>query len=162
MPYETHIVDMGKGVHKIGHGVVTSADIISSSLQRSIDVAKSGQNPVKYALLDFSGTTEFRVARDTVMQVLEIDRKIASYSTGCFVAAVAPDSLIFGMARIWSGLTKELGWESQVFYDRESAKTWLRTKLGDGNPDNCSLDEYPSLRPEGTSSGHETTRPPGN
>ena len=145
MPYETHIVDKGKGVHKIGHGVVTSSEILSSSLQRSIDVKKAGSNPVKYALLDFSRVTELQVSRDTVMQVVEIDREIARYSGGCFIAAVAPDSLMFGMARLWSSFSKDLGWESQVFRNRETAKEWLRMQLGHGNPDDCPLDEYPFL-----------------
>jgi hypothetical protein len=147
MPYETYLVDDGKGVYKIGHGVVTGADILASSLRRSIQVQNSGENPVKYALIDFSRTTEFHVSRDTVSQVLEIDRRVARYSVGCFVAAVAPDCLIFGMARIWSSFTKDIGWESQVFRDLESAKQWLRTRLGDGNPDNCPYDQYPTLRP---------------
>ncbi len=134
MPYETHIVDQGKGIYKIGHGVVTSAEILASSLQRSIDVKKAGHNPVKYALLDFSRTTELQVSRDTVMQVLDIDREIARYSSGCFIAAVAPDSLIFGMARLWSSFSKDIGWEAQVFRDREVAKEWLRIQLGHGNP----------------------------
>lgn len=162
MPYETHIVDAGKGLHKVGRGVVTSAEILASSLQRSIDVARSGQNPVKYALLDFSATTEFQVSRETVMQVLEIDRRIARYSDGCFVAAVAPDELIFGMARTWSSFTKDIGWESQVFRDRETAKEWLRTRLGNGNACDCPLDEFPSLKPEDDSFDPVNARPQGD
>jgi len=155
MPYETHIVDGGKGVHKIGLGIVTSVEILTSSLQRSIDVEKSGKHTAKYALLDFTRTTEFQVSRDTVMRILELDRKIARYSDEFFVAAVAPDSLIYGFARSWSSLSKDLGWESQVFRDRASAVEWLRTKLGHGNPDNCSLKEYPSLASGGGLSGPE-------
>ena len=148
MPYETHIVDQGRGVHKIGHGVVTSAEILASALERSIDVKKKGQNPVKYALIDFTGTTDFQVTTDTVMQLFEINRKLSSFTTKYYVATVAPDSLVFGMSRLWSSMTKDIGWDSQVFHDRESAKEWLRTQLGGGNREACSLDDYPSLKPE--------------
>jgi hypothetical protein len=147
MSYETHIVDMGRGVHKFGIGIVTSAEILANALERTIDAKKKGENSSKYALVDFTGTTEFQVTSDTVMQLFEINRKLAQYTGEYFVATVAPDSLAFGMSRLWSSMSKDIGWESQVFRDRESAKAWLRTKLGHGNPDACSLDDFPSLAP---------------
>ncbi len=147
MPYETHFVDGGKGVLKLGHGLVTSADLLASSLQRSLDVERNRQRLIKYGLVDLSKTTELQVSIDTVHKLVEIDRKIAEYSPGCFVAVVAPDCLAFGMSRLWASFTKEIGWNAHVFRDRESALEWLRTMLGNGNPENCPYDDFPFLRP---------------
>lgn len=148
MPYETHYVDMGKGIHKIGYGVVTSAEILSSAVQRSLDEERNRNHLVKYALIDFSKMTELQATTDTVKKLVEVNRKTAQYLPGSFVAIVAPDDLVFGMSRMWAGFAEELGWTANVFHDRESALEWLRTELGHGNPDDCPFDEFPSLKPE--------------
>src|ERR1700677_3679868 len=133
MPYETHFVDAGKAVHKIGIGVVTSADILSSALKRSRDEARNSEHIIKYSLVDYSQTTDLQVTIETMHQLVEINRRTAQYSPGCFIAVVAPDCMMFGMARIWASFTKEIGWEANVFRDRESALVWLRTMLSNGN-----------------------------
>jgi len=145
MPYDTHIVDRGKGVYKVGHGVVTSADLMASSLQRSIDLKQAGQSAVRYGLIDLTAVTDLQVSSQAVMRVLEIDREVSQFSRDCFVAVVASESLAFGMARLWSSFAKDIGWESQVFRDRESAKAWLRKNLGGGDPTQCTAEEYPFL-----------------
>jgi hypothetical protein len=145
MPYETHIVDMGKGIYKVGSGVVTSTELLANSLQRSIDLKQAGESPVKYGLIDFTAMTELQVSNETVMRLLEIDRQVSQFTRDCFVAVIAPESLAFGMARLWSGFTRDLGWESQVFRDAESAKAWLRKHLSGGDPEKCSPEEYPFL-----------------
>jgi hypothetical protein len=145
MPYETHIVDLGKGIHKVGHGVLTSAELIASSLQRSIDLKKAGGSAVTYGLIDLTGVTELQISSETVMRLLEIDRQVSQFSQACHVAVVAPECLAFGMARLWSSFSRDIGWESQVFRDRESAKAWLRKNLGAGDPDQCTLEDYPFL-----------------
>ena len=145
MPYDTHIVDNGKGVYKVGYGVVSSADLLTSSLQRSIDLKPAGTSAVRYGLIDLTAVTDLQVSSEAVMRVLEIDRQVAQFSRNCFVAVVASESLAFGMARLWSSFAKDIGWESQVFRDRESAKAWLRKNLGSGDPDQCSPEEFPFL-----------------
>ena len=147
MPYETRVVDQGKGVHKTGIGVLTSAELLSSSVQRAIEESQKEEHLVRYALLDFTRTTEAQVSAETILKLAQLDRNNAQFSRGCFVASVAPDPLVFGLARQWSSYAKDLGWEAQVFHDRESAKEWLRTRLGNGDHTQCSAADYPSLQP---------------
>jgi len=152
MPYETRFVDGDKGVHSYGAGIVTSADLLTNALRRTLDEERNSKRLIKYGLIDFSAMTEFQVSRETVKQLLGINSTMSQYSPGALVAIVAPDEFAFGMSRMWASLAHEIGWKANVFRDRELAMQWLRTELGGGNPAACPYDEFPSLRPVTSSS----------
>src|SRR5580692_7548926 len=99
MPVETHYVDMGKGAYKHAYGVLTSTDLLVTGLIQSQDVENTRQ--LKYIFYDFTEVTEVRVGHDAVAQLVELNRKTASHSPGSFAVVVAPNPLLFGLARNW-------------------------------------------------------------
>jgi hypothetical protein len=146
MPVETHYVDGGKGAHKHAYGVLTSTDILVTGLIQAKDVENTRK--LKYQLYDFTDVVEYQVGRDVVRELVEINRKTASVSRGALGAIVAPNPLVFGLAREWQSFAGDLGWKAQVFNCREDAIRWLRTELGGGDAESPLLEEYPSLKME--------------
>lgn len=144
MPYETHYVDSGKGVHKIGSGVVTSAEIIHGAIQEAADEERARK--LKYGLVDFSQITELQVTTTMIRQIVEINRKLATFTPGVFVALVAPSPLAYGMSRLWLTFSEDLGWKAQVFRHRPDAIVWLRKNLGAGDDTIDVCEAYPSLK----------------
>jgi hypothetical protein len=144
MPVETHYVDGGRGAHKRAHGILTSTDILVTGLIQAKDVENTQK--LKYLLYDFAEVTEYQLGREVVRELVEINRKTASLSRGALGAVVAPNPLVFGLAREWQSLAGDIGWKVQVFNCREDAIRWLRTELCGGDPDNPVLEEYPSLK----------------
>ena len=143
MPVETTYVDGGKGAHKRAHGILTSTDILVTGLTQARDVENTRK--LKYLLYDFTDVTEYKVGREVVRELVEINRKTAMLSPGALGAVVAPNPLIFGLAREWQSLASGLGWKVHIFHFREEAIQWLRTELGGGDAANPALAEYPSL-----------------
>ncbi|HEX4141599.1 MAG TPA: hypothetical protein VHY09_14720 [Candidatus Methylacidiphilales bacterium] len=145
MPVETHYVDWGKGAYKHAYGVLTSTDLLVTGLIQSQDVEKTRQ--LRYIFYDFTDVTEVRAGRDVVAQLVELNRKTASYSPGIWAAVAAPNPLLFGLARNWQTLTADFGWRSQIFHCREDALAWLSHALGTENMTSAFLDEFPHLKP---------------
>jgi len=144
MPYETHYVDSGKGIHKIGIGVVTSTEILLSAVQESTNEERSRK--IRYGLVDFTQTTDLQVTTEVVRQLVEINRKLAGYTQGAFVALVAPSPFPYAMSRLWQTFSEDLGWKANVFHDRAAAIAWLRKQLGAEDESSPVLDEFPSLK----------------
>jgi len=144
MPYETFYVDSGKGVHKYGRGVVTSTEMLSASLRESSDEERSRK--LRYGLVDFSETTDLQITPEVIRQLVEINRKLASYTPGAFVAIVAPTDFPYAMARLWQTFSQDLGWSANVFHSRPAAIGWLRKQLRIEDESGDVLNEYPSLR----------------
>jgi hypothetical protein len=144
MSYTSHYVDGGKGVHKIGKGVITSADFLLVALEQARDV--KGASQLKYALGDFSEATEFQITIDSLRQLVEVQRKTAQLSSGAFIAIIAPSQQPYGLSRVWQSFTEDMGWSASVFRNRTEAILWLRTQLGKGDPHAALLNEFPSLK----------------
>jgi hypothetical protein len=145
MPVQTHYVDMGKGAYKHAYGVLTSTDLLVTGLIQSQDVENT--QPLKYILYDFTDVTGVHVGHDVIAPLVELNRRTAAFSQGCLGAIVAPNELIFGMARNWQTLTAAFGWKSQVFHQRDEAISWLRKNLSQQNITSPFLDEFPALTP---------------
>ena len=146
MPYETLYVDSGKGIHKFGTGVVTSAEVIQSGVTESMNEERVSK--LRYGLIDFSQTTELKMTPEGVRQLVHVNRKAATLTQGVFVAVVAPSPLVYGLSRMWQTFAEDLGWNANVFNTRLDALAWLRKQLAapDGSVD--VLIEFPSLKEE--------------
>ncbi|HEX4140296.1 MAG TPA: hypothetical protein VHY09_08110 [Candidatus Methylacidiphilales bacterium] len=140
MPYKSRYVDSGKGVHKVGYGLLTTAHLVDSAKRQVADVARARK--LKYGLVDFSQVTELRLAADTFERWIEENRKLAAMTPGAFVAVVASTPLSYDLARLWQSHAADLGWNSLVFRERHDAILWLRKQLG---VKRSNEDEYPSL-----------------
>lgn len=144
MPYEASYVDDGKGVLKRGIGIVTGLEIYNSCLHDSLDKEKSSK--LRYGLIDFTETTEMRVTPGDIRRLVEMNRKLASFTPGALIAIVGPTALPYALARMWHTLSDDLPWESNVFHTRPDAIAWLRKEFVTRSGSRTILNEYPFLR----------------
>jgi len=146
MPYTTTYVDDGKGMHKFGTGLVTGLELLSSALEQNLDETRARK--LRYGLVDFSGTTDMNVTPVDIRRLVEMNRKMASYTPGAFIAIVAPSPLPYAMARLWHTLADDLGWNANIFHTRPDAIAWLRKQLLPPDDPDRGLKQYPSLKLE--------------
>jgi hypothetical protein len=146
MPYTTSYVDDGRGMHKMGSGLVTGLELLSSALEQSLDEARARK--LRYGLVDFSETTDMNVTPADIRRLVEMNRKTASYTPGAFIAIVAPSPLPYALARLWHTLADDLGWNANVFHTRSDAIAWLRKQLLSREDSDATLSQYPSLKTE--------------
>ena len=143
MPYTATYVDEGKGLHKEGVGLVTGLEIYTNCMHESLDEERSRK--VRYCLIDFSGTTEMKATPDDIRRIVEMNRKLASFTPGAFIAIIAPTPLPYALARLWHTLSDDLGWKSNVFHARPDALAWLRKEFTALARTDAILEQYPSL-----------------
>lgn len=124
MPYETEIVDGGRGLIHRGHGVVTLEEILSAidRTRQNTELIRS----MRYALVDWTEVAELQATDANVRRTVDADRPVARLSPGLPVALVAPSDYLFGISRMWQAHVTALGWHAVVFRDRPSADAWLR------------------------------------
>jgi hypothetical protein len=147
MPYTTIYVDDGKGVRKTGSGIVTGLEMFSSAMQGgSLDEASARK--LRYGLIDFSEATEMKVTPEDIGRIVEMNRKLASFTPGALVAVIAPTPLPYALARLWHTFSVDLGWKANVFHTRADAVAWLRKELVMRAGSVTILDQFPSLEEE--------------
>jgi hypothetical protein len=144
MPYATSYVDDGKGVHKVGTGIVTGSEIFASAVQESSNAERARK--LRYGLIDFSQVTEMKVTPEDIHRIVEINRKLASYTPAAVVAIIAPAQLPYALSRLWHTLSDDLGWKSNVYHERQDALAWLRKHLLPVDGTDPNLDQYPFLK----------------
>jgi TPP-dependent trihydroxycyclohexane-1,2-dione (THcHDO) dehydratase len=144
MPYIASYVDDGKGVHKIGSGIVTGPEMFAAAMTDRSDEARARK--LRYGLCDFSETTDMQVTPAQIRQLVEINRKMAELTPGGIVAIVAPGSLPYALVRLWHTLTDDLDWTRNVFHTRADAIAWLRKQLLAQDDSDPELSQYPSLK----------------
>ena len=118
MPYETHYVDSGNGLLKVGSGILTAAEMFEGALRLSLD---ERTKKLKYGLVDFSQTSDLRIDSELIRKVVEINRKTAQLTPGAAVAIIAPSPLAYGLSRVWQSLAYDLGWTANIFHTRPAA-----------------------------------------
>jgi hypothetical protein len=144
MPYTTSYVDEGKGVLKTGSGIVTGLEIFSSALQEGHDEARARK--LRYGLVDFSAVVEMKVTPEDIRRIVEVNRTLAAFTPGAFVAIIAPGPLPYALARLWHTFSDDLGWKANVFHSRPDAISWLRKQFLSPDGSGAALDEFPFLQ----------------
>jgi hypothetical protein len=129
MPYTTEFLEGGAGILHVGHGRVALADVLAWTGEgfRAVERGK----PIEFALIDLTAVTEFPMHADEIRPVALVDERLAQLNPKVWVAVVAPQDHIFGLARMWQAYTDHHpGWISRVFRLRSEADDWLRAERG--------------------------------
>jgi trans-aconitate methyltransferase len=144
MPYNSSYVDDGKGLLKIGSGIVTGAEMFAVATTDPLDEARARK--LHYGLVDFSAVTDMQVTPTHIRQLVEINRKMASLTPGALVAVIAPDPMSYAISRLWHTFAEDLGWKSNIFHARPDAIAWLRKQLLARDDSDPELSQYPTLK----------------
>jgi hypothetical protein len=127
MPYSTEIIDNGKGIRHVGNGTVSGQDLMSSA-STVLKMIQAGLKP-EYALTDLSAVTDFSVSAAEIAKNALLNKDIAGLLPAVRIAIVAPNDVVFGMARMWQAHMDDSGWTSQVFRNRKEALVWLKNEI---------------------------------
>ena len=127
MPLFTTFTDDGTGLLRTGKGLVTGADFLAADAE--LLASQAAMRRLRYVLMDFSETTEFRAIPEEVRSLARLDGRVSEYATNISVAIVAPRDQEFGMSRMWEVFVEGTGWQTAVFRDRAEAVAWLRQRF---------------------------------
>lgn len=99
------------------------------ALHRQVQEALERDPRFDAALIDWSDAAPFKVSSTAVRQAAAIAPRTAKKSSGSLrIAIVAPQDLVFGLARMEEALASGSSWEIQVFRERSSAVAWLEAR----------------------------------
>jgi hypothetical protein len=84
---------------------------------------------VSFALILLGDVTECPITSAEIRQIAVVDQQLAAVNANVALAAVAPQDLLFGMARMWQAFTDTIGWQTAVFRTRDEAEHWIRVTL---------------------------------
>lgn len=98
--------------------------------------AHLSQDPEKYrkyrfSLTDLSRATELNISSAIIEQHAHACLRSAEINPDVVIAIVAPQTLGFGLSRMWEILSSETSWEVQVFKDGEKARNWIAQRAKD-------------------------------
>lgn len=127
MPYLTEFIDGGRGVIRMGQGVVTGAEIIQALEAWPDDVEWTGR--ITHGLVDLTGVHVFEVSTEEVRRIADIEKRHAQAMKRVFVAIAAPADLAFGMSRMYDGLIAPTGWVVNIVRSRGQGVAWLRSMV---------------------------------
>ena len=116
------IVFRREGAHLHFTGVVTGPDLFGIN-----DIVLGHDYPgmPRYALCDFSDAERVDVSVDDLRRIAEEDHRDAERIAGVAVVIVAPQTLTYGLARMWEGMTDSDSLLSVVVRTRREAVAWL-------------------------------------
>jgi len=111
-----------QGAHLDFTGIVTGEDLFGVN---DVILGYDYPGPPRYALFDFSRAERVDVSTADLQRVAEEDRRDAERIAGVAIVIVAPQTLTYGLARMWEGLVDPTPLLSQVVRTRGEAITWL-------------------------------------
>ncbi len=111
-----------EGAHVDYSGIVTGVDLFGVNDEVFGHDYPGGP---RYALLDFTAAERVDVTTGDLQRVAEEDRRDAGRIAGVAVVIVAPQTLVFGLARMWEGLVDAEAFDSGVVRTRAEAAKWL-------------------------------------
>jgi len=129
VPFVNTFISEGTGLHQVGEGVVTGAEILAAAA--SIAQAGDRARKIRFSLVDLTAVTDFRVNPDDIRLISRQGATIALLTPTAVVAIVAPMDDAFGLSRMWQTLVEDTGWQTAVFRERAQAVTWLRDRIPD-------------------------------
>ncbi len=139
MPFANDFVDGGKGIHRVGIGIVTGPEMLAVIQSESADDERYRR--LRYELVDFSATTQMKISLEETRRIVERSRRMGDWAPGIVVAVAAPLDITYGIARMWHSIYDEVDWKRNLFRHRAEALAWIRQQLPSGD----DPDQYPSL-----------------
>ena len=107
--------------------MITGAEIIEANrwLYREIP----NNDAAKFQLWDFSTATQVLIDTAEIQLMAQEDKQVAQSLSPMVTACVAPDDLMYGLARMWEAYVEDDAIESHVFRDFASAEQWIRFRI---------------------------------
>ncbi|MFN7959351.1 MAG: hypothetical protein U0P46_13645 [Holophagaceae bacterium] len=123
MPYFTELTHEGRGLLRIGQGVLTGREIIDAITAFPESVAAPER--LTHCLVDLAKVTRLDVSNHDLETIIALDKHHLK-STGLTRAAIAaPADLAYGISNMYRGHAAHQGLEIGVFRTLAEARAWL-------------------------------------
>lgn len=128
MPIYINETDNGLGNIIFGYGVVSSQEYYMST---SIHLTKPKKILQKYiySICDYSKVTHVNLDLKFVYKIAKQSIGISKINPHVIVAIVVSNDITFGIAKIWSELVEDTGWDINILKDRIKAENWTELKI---------------------------------
>ena len=123
MPVDLKELLNGQGVAHIAHGIVTGAEnyAATQALLRQKNIGE-----YLFGVADFTLAESVKFSTAELRGFAAADSEVAKLTRpGWLVALVAPQDVVYGVARMWQVFAEEVGWESKVCRSRNDAQAWV-------------------------------------
>jgi len=127
MPFTVEFIEQGRGILYVGAGVLMGSEVLAAKAALLADPDRVRN--VLFLLVLLGDVTECPATTAEIRQLALLDQQIAQMNPDIVLAAVAPQDLMFGMARMWQAFTDTIGWTMAVFRSRAEADEWIRLTL---------------------------------
>jgi hypothetical protein len=127
MPLPLEVVDDGRGVLRIGHGVVTGEELIDGARELAdlVQRVPPGARP-EWGIIDFSAAVDIQVDTAALHRLIDLNERTAAYAPNVHVAIVAPQEQQYVIALQWQMLARRVGWHSEIVATHAEAEAWLQ------------------------------------
>lgn len=124
MSYTIEYTADGKGVYRMGEGVVTGAELVEAALSESSDETRA--RGLRWGLIDLSRVTRLAVTAADLRAISEANLRLASLTPRVVVGVVTGGNGVFSTVQMWQAMAKATGWKIEVFQSRAEAEAWIR------------------------------------
>jgi hypothetical protein len=123
MPWTTDYLAAGAYVSFFGR--MTGEELIRAKTEVYAHSYEAGP---RFVVLDYTAVEEPDVDRSDVERTVTQDRAVArAMLPDLAVAAIAPEAITYGVARMWEEQIHPTGWQTTVVRSRAEALGWLAT-----------------------------------
>jgi hypothetical protein len=135
MPWTTDYLAAGAWVSFSGR--MTGEELIRAKSEVYAHPYATGP---RFVVLDYTAVEDPDIDRSDVERTVTQDRAAASTMLpDLAVAAVAPEAITYGVARLWDAKMQRTGWKTTVVLSRAEALGWL-ANLG------IPVDDFPAVQ----------------
>lgn len=128
MSYKIHFADNGLGlIFKRSAGSASTSSDFAKALVDFFHVHKSSLPAIRYVYIDYTESDKLKLAKEDILQFVEIAKIIAAENNTLAVAICAPQFDNYCITKTWEvHLPDEFGWVTTAFRDQDQALSWLK------------------------------------
>ena len=126
MPLNIVYHDNPEGIEVCAFGLINSSEI--EEVYKEIYREEKIKNR-KYLLIDRSKCIESTMSVEGIKNIAALDSNALKMNPHLIIAHIAPTDVQYGLTRIWLAHMDNQNYSLNIFRDRESAESWIKSKL---------------------------------
>jgi hypothetical protein len=111
-----------QGAHVDFSGIVTVDDFLGVN---DFILGQDDAERPRYVLIDFTGAERIDLSPDDIKAIAAEDERDKERIGDILIPIVAPQTIVYGLARMWEGLVDTAEFDSRVVRTRAEAIAWL-------------------------------------
>jgi|SRR5690242_3188907 len=128
MAYSIEYTPDGRGVYRMGEGVVTGAELVAAAQSEIGDPARA--RGLRWGLIDLTRVTRLALTAAELRAISEANLRLAALTPDIAIGVVTGGNGVFDTIQMWQAMAKATGWKIEVFRSRADAEAWIRSERG--------------------------------